>query len=144
VDTRDIEMLHRLLYADDHTSTAEARAIIVAHAIDQGLVWIAISEQKIVGYVLCQLFDASHHYFPNSIFIEGLYVLEPYRKQGIARQLIEQAMNADYPAAYRSFAITHDPKEAWLSSYYETFGFREIGKTDAGNVMMTKTRTPCR
>ncbi len=142
-DSHDIESLHALLYADDPIHTEDVRTIAIARAIEHGLAWVAVSDQHIVGYALCEFLDVHHRYFPNSIFIDGLYILEPHRKQGIARHLIERIVNADYPAEYRSFSITHDPDETWLTSFYTSCGFTEIGKTDAGNIMMIKMRTPC-
>ncbi|MBE6146947.1 MAG: GNAT family N-acetyltransferase [Firmicutes bacterium] len=55
---------------------------------DKNIVLLAYySEQKIVGYILVRKIDL------NVCLLDGLYVLEEYRNQGIANTLLNEAMN---------------------------------------------------
>jgi predicted N-acetyltransferase YhbS len=108
------------------------------NSLSDSLVWFAKEGDKTVGMIDCLLFGANHRYFPNSVFINDLYVLEEYRSGGIGRELIQKVLNNEFPEQYKSFSVTHDPRELGLTEYYEQFGFEEIGQTDVGNIMMVK------
>lgn len=108
--------------------------------VADGRVWIAMEGETAIGYQLCELFGASQPNFPNSIFLSELFVAPEHRKKGIGRRLIEAALNNDWPEKFGYFALTHDPAEPLLTDYYKKFGFTECGKTDAGNIKMTRQR----
>lgn len=135
-----VERFHGLLFGDDATTTKDDIHAFVSRAIQDRLVWIAEIDGEPVGHVMCEFFDEERENFPNSIFLSGLYVLEQYRKQGIGRALVEHALKQEYPSKYTYFSLTHDPDESWLTSYYESFGFHEDGKTKSGNVRMVRGR----
>lgn len=109
-------------------------------AVKNNYVWVAQIENKIVGHILCRLFDDSQKYFPNSIFIDELIVDKECRNMGIGKELIQIVLKNNFPEEYKYFSLTHDLYEPKLSQYYEKFGFREVGNTDAGNTMMTRNR----
>lgn len=112
----------------------------IKQALDGGFVWVAKDSERVVGYVLCQIFGADHKELPNSVFISDLFVLDSHRKQGIGRQLLQTVLAFDFPVNYIHFSITHDPEEKHLSDFYKSFGFEIVGKTKAGNVKMIKNR----
>ncbi len=112
----------------------------IKQALENGLVWTAKDGEKVVGYVLCRLFDADHKELPNSVFISDLFVLDSHRKQGIGRQLLQTVLANGFLADYTHFSITHDPEEKHLTNFYKSFGFVVAGETKAGNVKMIKKR----
>lgn len=112
----------------------------IKQALENGLVWVAKDGGKVVGYVLCQLFEADHKELPNSVFISDLFVLDSHREQGIGRQLLQTVLANCFPASYLRFSITHDPEEKHLTDFYKSFGFVVTGETKAGNVKMIKKR----
>lgn len=137
-DEEVIIKLHSSLYADDKTKTLAEIKKEVGVALKDKLVWVAKLNKDIIGYVLCELFDKKHRYFPNSIFIDGLYLKEEYRKKGVGRRLVEMIFTNKFPKQYTYFSITHDPAFVHLTDFYKSLGFVETGKTDAGNIMMIK------
>lgn len=138
-DKNAVIKLHALLYANDFKST-EKIAGEVQMAIKNKLLWIAKINNQIVGYILCEFFDEKHQYFPNSIFIDGLFVLNKYRGKGIGKILVEKVLKSKFPKQYNYFSVTHDPTLKNLTDFYQSFGFIKNGVTKAGNVMMTKKR----
>lgn len=130
--------LHALLNEDDDTKTAEEVAAEIHAALKNKILWVAKIKNQVIGYIMCKLFDEKHKYFPNSIFIDGLYVLEKFRGKGIGKKLIEVALKNKYPKQYTYFSLTHDPASAYLTKFYNSCGFVENGVTGAGNIMMIK------
>jgi predicted N-acetyltransferase YhbS len=124
---------------EGYSSTADILAK-VNKAQDAGLLWVAKTNERVVGYVLCDLFGPDHANFPNSIFIYDLFVDDSWRGQGIGRKLTEQVLAQVYPPVYSYFSLTHDSDKPELTKYYESFGFRVTGRTQAGNIKMEKAR----
>ncbi len=109
-------------------------------AIGASLVWVAELDEQIVGYVMCELFDQEHEQFPSSVFISELLVDEKFRKHGIGKQLLDTVLKAKFPVEYTRFTLCHDPKEKYLTEFYQFCGFTVIGATNVGNVKMEKWR----
>lgn len=137
-DDRAIIKLHTLLYNDDNTKTPLMIRKQVCDALKNKTLWVAKVDDKVVGYVLCELFNKKHHYFPNSIFIDGLFVVNEYRKNGIGKNLMKKVLSSKFPQPYSYFSITHDPKSVHLTKFYKSLGFSENGVTDAGNIKLVK------
>lgn len=135
-DASGITRLSILLNKDDKSQKEiEAR---INRALKNKLVWVAKDNDVIVGYQLCEFFGEDHHNFPNSVFLSELYVYTKYRKNGIGRKLINLALSAKYPSKYEYFSMTHDPKEKFLTKFYESCGFKADGYTKAGNMKLIK------
>jgi len=109
-------------------------------ALKNRLLFVALSDSKPIGYLLVRLLDKTHPHFPNSIFLNDLFVEENYRKQGIGRKLVNFALSQDYPPEYQYFSVTHSPKEPWLTKFYESLGFERDGVTEVGNIKLTKKK----
>ncbi|MFH0892427.1 MAG: GNAT family N-acetyltransferase [Candidatus Falkowbacteria bacterium] len=127
-----------LKYSTILNEPEEAKKNIIERCVADNLVWLAKDPDRIVAYVLVELFGSEQKYFSGSVFISELYVDERSRGRGIGSSLIRTALKAEYPSGYDYFSLTHDPDEAWLTGFYERFGFKKIGVTDVGNVMMIK------
>lgn len=67
------------------------------------------------------------------------YVEENFRYQGVGKKLIKFALTQKYPPKYKYFSVTHSKKQPWLTKYYEDFGFKVAGKTEVGNIKLTKS-----
>jgi predicted N-acetyltransferase YhbS len=124
--------LHGEWFEDSHAD--------LGRAIDSGRAWVAVRGGEAVGYLLCELFGLEHRYFPDSIFLSELYVVPGARKKGVGTKLVLKALSEPWPKEDEYFSLTHAPDESHLTEYYERFGFKECGQTDAGNVMMTRSR----
>ena len=116
----------------------EVKKDVVCRCVTDNLVWVAKDQDFIIGYVMVELFGPEQKYFPDSVFISELYVDEKYRGQGVGSALVETALKGEYPAGYSYFSLTHDPDEAWLTGFYERFGFKKTGTTDVGNIKLVK------
>ncbi|HUV72288.1 MAG TPA: GNAT family N-acetyltransferase [Clostridia bacterium] len=118
----------------------EKERIKLKEALKNKLLFVALSDSGPIGYLLVRLLDESHPHFPNSIFLNDLFVEENYRKQGIGRRLVNFALSQDYPPEYQYFSVTHSPKEPWLTRFYESLGFEQAGVTEVGNIKLTKKK----
>jgi len=130
--------LHALLYKDDTTKKADKIIKEVHIALAKNLIWVAKIDNKIIGYIICKFFDKKHKYFPNSIFIDGLYVTKEYRGNKIGRKLMELVLANKFPKQYTYFSITHDSASKHLTKFYKSLGFVENGVTAAGNIKLIK------
>ncbi len=139
-DKNAIIKLHSLLYEDDDTKTKIKIAAEIDLALKNKLVWVAKIHDEVIGYILCQFFDKDRRYFPNSIFIDGLFVKKEHRKKGVGKTLINMILKNKYPNLYTYFSITHDPASTHLTTFYKSFGFVVKGVTNAGNIILTKPK----
>lgn len=137
-DMPGILKLSRLLNEDDETKSPKDLELQVRQALENSLIWVAEEKERIIGYILCELFGQEHKIFPNSVFISDLYVDADYRKQGIGRRLISEVIASTFPAEYKYFSITHDPKEKFLTKFYESCGFIRDGRTKVDNIKLIK------
>jgi len=132
------EHLPKVLKYSSLLHQEEVKESRVKRAILNELVWVAVPEEQAVGYVLVELFDSSNKFVPNSIFISELFVDEKHRKQGIGSSLVKRVLTTELTDEHNYFSLTHDPKEEWLTGFYERFGFTRTGTTDVGNVILVK------
>lgn len=109
-------------------------------SIEQGIVYIALIKEKIVGYVWCEYLGKENKLFPMSVFINELWVEPEYRGKGIGKDLVSFALKQSYLPEYSYFSVTHNPKESWLTDFYRKFGFKVKGKTDVGNIVLTRIK----
>jgi GNAT superfamily N-acetyltransferase len=119
---------------------AKEEGVKLKLALEEKLLFVALSDSKPIGYLLVRLLDKNHPHFPNSIFLNDFYVKEEFRRQGIGRKLVEFALSQDYPPEYQYFSVTHSPKEPWLTRFYESLGFEQAGVTEVGNIKLTKKK----
>ncbi len=131
----DILKLSRLLHSPNLINGENIKKSIM-----NDYIFVAKDNNKIVGYIRAELFDTDHRQLPNSIFLSELYVLEKYRKRGIGKELVQTFLKNTYPKQFTHFSVTHDPDEPHLTDFYGMFGFKVIGKTNAGNIKMTRDR----
>jgi predicted N-acetyltransferase YhbS len=135
-DLQTLENLQRDFYGADFDSYHPA----LAAGVTAGHVWVAADGERLLGYLAAELFGPEHKTLPNSVFLSDLYVVPEARKLGLGKGLVEAFLTAPWPSEYPSFTLTHDPAEPHLTPYYERFGFREDGRTAAGNVVMRRSR----
>lgn len=119
---------------------AEEEGVKLKLALEEKLLFVALSDSRPIGYLLVRLLDESRPHFPNSIFLNDLFVEENYRKQGIGERLVQFALSQDYPPEYHYFSVTHSPKKPWLTKFYESLGFEQAGTTEVGNIKLTKKK----
>lgn len=100
----------------------------------------ALNNDLIVGYILLEETPSSK-WVKNSIFLSELYVIPELRKKGIGTNLVETVLKYKFPAIYKSIWLTHSTEEEDLTIFYNKFGFKVIGNTDVGNIIMVKLLT---
>lgn len=138
IDKDAIVKFSSLLNEDDSAKTLDEIDKLVDKSLENGLMWVTKSGDKIIGYIMCELFDEAAPNFPNSIFISELYVAEAFRKQGVGRQLVKLVLSNKFPEKYTHFSITHDHEVRFLTDFYKSLGFEEVGVTDAGNIKLIR------
>ncbi|MBI2049203.1 MAG: GNAT family N-acetyltransferase [Parcubacteria group bacterium] len=139
-DEQGIFVLSSFFNKSDETKSPQEIRAHIQKAVGDNLLWIAEDDDKIIGYIFCELFNEEHHNFPDSIFISELFVQKEYRGAGIGSRLMHLVLQNRFPEIYKYFSITHNPGEKHLTKFYESFGFKVVGTTDAGNIKMVKYR----
>ena len=89
-------------------------------------IFIAVSENgEFVGDIILSIEKDWFLGIDNEVWISGVFVVEKYRNQGIARKLISQAESVVFECGYKSLYL--DTIDA--SGYYKKIGgWVEIGK----------------
>lgn len=135
-DLAALAVMQREFYGEDFSSYHPD----LSEEIAGGRIFVAADGDELLGYLVIELFGPDQPNLPSSIFLSDLYVLPAERSRGLGAKLIETALATPWPAAYPRFTLTHDAAEPHLTAYYARFGFKEIGVTAAGNVMMERQR----
>lgn len=112
------------------------------HSLEQQRGFVALAEEDVpIGYITWKP-TLNNKWIPESVFILELYVCSESRKMGIGTALIYQFLNVQFSKEYKSYWVTYDPTEESLGRFYRKFGFKHHGKTDVGNIIMTRNIQP--
>ena len=87
------------------------------------------NDNKIVGYVFCKITMPDNGPNINCVaFLNGLYVEESYRKQGIATKLIEECKNLAIEMGVKIFELNVLTENVDALNLYQKIGFSEFQK----------------
>ncbi len=110
--TEDIE---RLSDIDVHIALSTLEA-----SVEDGKVLIAKKDGNLVGWLRWNLF------WDNTPFMNLLYVLEPWRGQGIGQALTEAWQEQMAADGYQS-VLTSAASDAYVQHFYQKLGYNAIG-----------------
>jgi len=101
----------------------------VVTALDRFRVFLAIHQEKVVGYI-----DVTYCFEENEPF--DLFVLEAYRRRGYGRKLLAKALDMNRPKGMMLLVeVDNDP----AVRLYESLGFR---KAENGNIITAHWKIP--
>ncbi|HEM4412423.1 TPA: GNAT family N-acetyltransferase [Streptococcus suis] len=110
------------LYASVGWTNYTDRPAMLQKALDHSLfVLAAYDGDRLVG--LLRAVGDGH----SIVFIQDILVLPPYQRQGIGRQLLEQAI-AYFPGIYQLHLLTDNTEKT--RSFYEALGFTAVDCLD--------------
>jgi ribosomal protein S18 acetylase RimI-like enzyme len=84
-----------------------------------GRVWVALLDNRPVGYVLVDIVDGLAH-------IEQVSVHPRHAHRGIGRELIEHCARWAGEQGYPAMTLTTFTEVGWNGPYYRRLGFREL------------------
>lgn len=87
------------------------------------VILVADDSQSLLGFV--QLYPVfSSLSMKRDFILNDLYVLEPARRKGIARKLLEEAANTVQKSGGKGMGLETHPDNRHARKLYETFGFK--------------------
>ena len=93
---------------------------------DNNLLLIAVENNNISGYIFVR--EIKEEGFKNVMLIDGLYVNEEYRNQGIASKLIEESLKWIKEQGSEAVKIKVMSDNIKAVNLYQKFGFTELSK----------------
>lgn len=93
---------------------------------DNNLLLIAVDNDNIYGYIFVR--EVKEEGFKKAMLIDGLYVNEEYRNQGIASKLIEESLKWIKEQGALAIKIKVMSDNIKAVSLYQKFGFTELSK----------------
>lgn len=86
--------------------------------IKAGKIWVAVSDQKPVGFIACREMDGL-------LYIHEISVAFEHQKQGIGRHLVLRVLDEAAKANYPGVSLTTRRHAAWNMPFYKKLGFIE-------------------
>lgn len=93
---------------------------------DNNLLLIAVENNNISGYIFVR--EIKEEGFKNAMLIDGLYVNEECRNQGIASKLIEESLKWIKEQGSEAVKIKVMSDNIKAVNLYQKFGFTELSK----------------
>lgn len=131
-DARQIAELAIQMWEDN---TVEGLAEEFAEMLEDGMVFLAeaegtAGEKSAIGFAQCQL---RHDYVEGTEtspvgYLEGIFVREEYRKQGIARQLLTACENWAIEQGCTEFASDCELTNTVSQEFHKSLGFEEANR----------------
>lgn len=88
------------------------------------VVFVAIIEEKIVGYILCKIIDGEVYSKDKKVaFLEDMFVLEEYRGKGIGARLVKEFFKWEKSKGMKRATVTVSIKNKAAIGFYKSAGF---------------------
>ncbi len=119
-------MIHQL-YKDDSfgkemsDSNIDATIKRFQEHPDNGLIWVAETGGKLIGYAIVVNFW-SNEYSGLLQFIDELFIEPEYRNKGIGEEFINQLMT-DKTSSYKAILLEVNPENERAFKFYQRLGF---------------------
>jgi ribosomal protein S18 acetylase RimI-like enzyme len=105
---------------------------------ENGRVFIALSEGKVVGYITVYIKQQSRFWKVKKVGdISGLMVHKAYRRKGIATQLLSKAKSFFWEKGVRYFTVFTAVENLGAIKFYERSGLQPIYTTMVGDLRNT-------
>ena len=123
---KDYIRLVRLLWKD--ISTTDLNDVIKEHYLNKTKIYISIRDDKAIGFVnLSVRNDYVEGCETNGVgYIEGIYVCEPYRRNKIAYQLIEEGIVFFKKLGLSEIGSDTEIENIMSQIFHKSIGFREV------------------
>ena len=135
-DTEILVGFMKQLYQYDHSHFDEIGCRKALPAILDsetfGKVWVIESAEAAIGYIVLT-FGYSLEFHGRDAFIDELFVVEGYRKQGIGKKAIDLAIKACRDMGIEALHLEVEHNNTNAQSVY-----RKLGFTDHSRYLMTK------
>lgn len=89
-------------------------------------VFLALIEEKIIGYILCKIIDAEIYAKNKKIaFLEDMFVMKKYRGSGIGTMLIKEFIKWEKSKDMKRATVTVSIKNKKAIDFYRKAGFSD-------------------
>ena len=102
----------------------------VARMAETAVIWLALKEKKIVGFIAIELDIVQPEFSSTSAHIKRLCVDPAYRRQGIATSLIRQALQLAEKSGKTSVILRTAENMIEAQRTYEKVGFKRVPDFD--------------
>lgn len=97
---------------------------------DEGVLFVAKMDEQLVGFAQCQL---RHDYVEGTEsspvgYLEGIFVKEEFRKQGLAKELLKTCENWALEKGCREFASDCEIENSESLKFHMSVGFEEANR----------------
>lgn len=97
---------------------------------EEAAFFLAYGDENVIGFAQCQL---RHDYVEGTDsspvgYLEGIYVMESYRKQGIARELLSACEHWAKTKGCKEFASDCELDNAQSLQFHLNVGFQEANR----------------
>lgn len=97
---------------------------------DEGVIFVAKENEQVVGFAQCQL---RHDYVEGTEsspvgYLEGIFVKEEFRKQGLARDLLKACENWAFKKGCHEFASDCELENQESLKFHMRVGFEEANR----------------
>jgi diamine N-acetyltransferase len=99
------------------------------NAIQNDIVYVAIKEDLIVGYLAGSICDKNSYVTVNFVELDNMFVLEDYRKYGIGTMLFETFKDYCINNGINNIKVTASSKNLKAIQFYLKNGFEEYNST---------------
>ncbi|WP_020617903.1 aminoglycoside 6'-N-acetyltransferase [Paenibacillus daejeonensis] len=126
----DVTSLALLLWPDNERDPLRSEFAEMVGA-DRDQVFVAREGEETIGFIHVSIrVDYVEGSTTSPVgFIEGIYVLEQHRGQGVSRQLVEAAADWSLSKGCRELASDTELHNTDSQAFHERIGFREAGRT---------------
>jgi ribosomal protein S18 acetylase RimI-like enzyme len=100
----------------DNTHTVPTELLV--GMAETGKIWVAVADQKPVGFIACGEMDGF-------LYVHEMSVAFEHQKQGIGRNLMLKVLDEAAKANYPGISLTTRRHAAWNMPFYKKLGFIE-------------------
>ena len=120
--------LIKLLWTDIEDN--EIEEIITSHELSKEKIFIYLKDEEVVGFINLSIRnDYVEGCTSNGVgYIEGIYVCEPYRRNQIAYQLVQKAIDFFKLIGLKEIGSDTEIENQMSQIFHKAIGFREAGR----------------
>jgi ribosomal protein S18 acetylase RimI-like enzyme len=100
------------------------KQIMKFRANDNGVVWVAVSSQQVVGFLVLLIYSTFHHQKPVARLLD-LCVLESHRRAHIGELLVEEAVSLAKKKSCSKLEVSCQNFRKDAHKFYDRMGFEQ-------------------
>jgi GNAT superfamily N-acetyltransferase len=124
-----VQNLHHKLYPEEFKSfdlSLAESAFKRILADPDSIAFLATREGEAIGYILCMIktrAESEFQYAKTTLLIDQIYVRDAYRKQGLAKALLDKAVDLAREKGIKEIGLNHWEANAAAGEFFAKNGF---------------------